>query len=88
MKKILGLIALFLSLSCATVMAQKSETKVKPKTTTGDKVHNVFHPRHKRHHGHKYKHKHKTLHGHKSKQKAITSKVIYLRQKEVNVVTA
>ena len=88
MKKILGLIALFLSLSCATVMAQKSETKVKPKTTTGDKIHNVIHPRHKKHHGMKYKHKHKSRHGHKSKQKENMSKVIYLRQEELTVATA
>lgn len=34
-----------------------TKTKVKPNTTTGDKVHNVVHPKHKRAHGTKIKHK-------------------------------
>lgn len=37
--------------------AGDSKTKVKPNTTTGDKVHNVIHPKNKRSHGTKAKHK-------------------------------
>ena len=59
MKKILGLIVFVFGISCAA-MAQETQTKVKPKTTVGDKVHNVFHRRHKRHHGYKVKHKTKS----------------------------
>ena len=33
------------------------KTKVKPKTTVGDKVHNVIHPKRKRSHGVEVKHK-------------------------------
>ena len=36
---------------------EDSKTKVKPNTTTGDKVHNVIHPNHKKSHGTKVKHK-------------------------------
>ena len=36
---------------------EDSKTKVKPNTTTGDKVHNVIHPKNKRSHGTKAKHK-------------------------------
>jgi len=78
MKKIFGLIIFMLSFSCASVMAQKTEMKVKPKTTVRDKAHNVFHRHHKRHHGYKYKYKHKRH----------TSKVMYLRPKEIHVLTA
>ncbi len=57
MKKIIGLLVLALGFTCIQATAQKTETKEKQLTTTGDKVHNVFHPRHKRHHGYKYVHK-------------------------------
>jgi len=76
MKKILGLIIFVLSFSCTSVMAQENKTKVKPLTTNGDKVHNVFHPRHKRHHGYKSKHKTAT---HKRK--------VYVKPKETKVET-
>ncbi len=79
MKKILSMIVLILSFSCASVMAQKTETKIKPKTTARDKVHNVFHPRHTRHPGYKYNYKHK--------HKTATSKVTYLKPKETHVET-
>jgi len=78
MKKIFGLLIFMLSFSCASVMAQQTEMKVKPKTTVGDKAHNVFHRRHKRHHGYKYKYKHKRS----------TSKVMYLKPEETYVATA
>jgi len=56
MKKIISLLFFVFGISCAT-MAQKTETKVKPKVTVGDHIHNVFHRKHKRHHGWKVKHK-------------------------------
>ena len=73
MKKIIGLFVFVFSFSCGQVMAQHTETKVKPKTTVGDKVHNVFHRRYKRHHGYKVKRK--------------TEKSAYLRPKEQEIVT-
>ena len=56
MKKIIGLVIFILSFSCTQLMAQSSDTKIKRTTTTRDKVHNVFHPKHKKYHGYKYKH--------------------------------
>jgi hypothetical protein len=57
MKKILSLLVVIMVAATVSVKAQESETKVKPITTTGDKVHNVIHPHNKRAHGVKYKHK-------------------------------
>jgi hypothetical protein len=54
MKKIIPLLAFFLS--AAVVSASAQETKTKPVTTPTDKVHNVIHPHHKIAHGTKYKH--------------------------------
>ena len=39
------------------VETEDSKTKVKPNTTTGDKVHNVIHPKNKKSHGTKVKSK-------------------------------
>ena len=39
------------------VETENGKTKVKAKTTVGDKVHNVIHPRKKRSHGVEVKHK-------------------------------
>ena len=67
MKKLVIFLALAISVATAAVTAQtvkqKVETdthksKVKPTTTMGDKVHNVF-SKHKRHHGSKFKSKNK-----------------------------
>ena len=55
MKKIISLLILVLGFSVSQVMAQEVEVKAKATTTPRDKVHNVFHPRHRWHHGHKYK---------------------------------
>ena len=72
MKKILGLIVFIFGFSCA--QAQTTETKVKPKTTVGDRVHNTIHPRRaRRHHGYKVKRK--------------TERSAYLRPKETDVKT-
>ena len=64
MKKILLMLCLVSAITATTYAQdkQKSEsgdnkTKVKPNTTTGDKVHNVIHPNHKKSHGVKIKHK-------------------------------
>ena len=54
MKKIIPLLAFFLSVAVFSANAQ--ETKTKPVTTTTDKMHNVIHPHHKIAHGTKYKH--------------------------------
>ena len=45
----------FITVAAFSTKAQ--ETKTKPVTTPGDKVHNVIHPKHKVSHGTKYKHK-------------------------------
>lgn len=55
MKKIIGLTIFVLGISIGSVNAQEKEVKSKSTTTTRDKVHNVFHPRHKWHHAYKYK---------------------------------
>ncbi len=55
MKKIISLLAVFLCVAVFSASAQ--ETKTKPVTTPGDKVHNVIHPKHNIAHGTKYKHK-------------------------------
>jgi hypothetical protein len=55
MKKIIPLLAFFLTVAVFSARAQ--ETKTKPVTTTSDKVHNVIHPHKKISHGTKYKHK-------------------------------
>ena len=55
MKKIIPLLAFFLS--AAVFSARAQETKTKPVTTPSDKVHNVIHPHNKIAHGTKYKHK-------------------------------
>ncbi len=73
MKKIFGLIIFVLSFSCARVMAQQTEIKVKPQKTMGDRVHNTIHPRHRRHHGYKVKRK--------------TEKSAFVRPKELEVGT-
>ncbi len=39
------------------VESEDAKTKVKPKTTTKDKAHNVIHPKNKHSHGVKAKHK-------------------------------
>ena len=39
------------------VETEDSKTKIKPNTTTGDKVHNVIHPKNKKAHGVKVKRK-------------------------------
>lgn len=66
MKSLFILIASFFFISYSSNGQQKhkvknetngSKTKVKPNTTVTDKVHNVIHPRHKRHHGLYVKHK-------------------------------
>lgn len=67
MKKVLFLFV-FAGFTCVAVNAQQpvqkqkietqnTKTKMKPNTTTGDKVHNVVHPKHKKAHGMKTKHK-------------------------------
>ena len=53
---IVGMLALSFSVTAQKKHKEKNEAtdtkvKVKPETTTSDKVHNVLHPRHKRHHG-------------------------------------
>ena len=53
MKKIVLTLMVAFSVAVASVKAQ--ETKQKPITTPGDKVHNTIHPKHKRQHGSKYK---------------------------------
>ena len=54
MKKIIPLLAFFLSAAAFSASAQ--ETKTKPVVTPSDQVHNVIHPHHKVAHGTKYKH--------------------------------
>ena len=56
LKFIAGMVFMLVSLGAAA--QDDSKTKVKPVHTLGDKVHNVIHPRHKRHSGMKWKHKH------------------------------
>lgn len=53
MKKILATLVVAMGFAVA-VHAQ--ETKEKPVTTPGDKVHNTIHPKNKVQHGTKYKH--------------------------------
>ncbi len=53
------LMLLFVSLSFAAVsnaQAVEHKTKVKRTSTVPQKVHNVFHPKHKKHSGYKIKH--------------------------------
>lgn len=67
MKKLLSIMICCFALGAFSANAQvepkkkteteDSKTKTKPLTTPKDKVHNVFHPKHKRAHGVKYKHK-------------------------------
>ena len=67
MKKALFLASMILAAGTFSVNAQGKEkvetkeekTKVKPRTTVGDKMHNVVHPHEKNTHGWKYKHKNK-----------------------------
>ena len=66
MKKVFVLAAFAMSLATCAVTAQTKQkteteerkTKIKPKTTIGDKAHNVVSER-KKHHGWKYKNKNK-----------------------------
>jgi Ni/Co efflux regulator RcnB len=67
MKKTILMLCVACALTVTTTYAQDqpkqktetgdSKTKVKPKTTVGDKAHNVIHPKNKRSHGTKVKHK-------------------------------
>ena len=67
MKKSLFLAVIILAMGTFSANAQGKEkvetkeekTKVKPRTTIGDKMHNVVHPDAKNTHGWKYKHKNK-----------------------------
>ena len=70
MKKIIPLLAFFLSAAVFSASAQ--ETKTKPVVTPSDKVHNVIHPHHKVAHGTKYKHKSAT--GKKTESQIKTTK--------------
>jgi curli biogenesis system outer membrane secretion channel CsgG len=67
MKRILPLLAFFLS--AAVFSANAQETKSKPITTPSDKVHNVIHPKNKVSHGTKFKHKTAT-----GKKKTVVAK--------------
>lgn len=54
MKKVIGLTIFVLGI-CISAQAQE-KIKAKPTITKGDAVHNIFHPRHRRHSAYKYKH--------------------------------
>ena len=64
MKKIILFVALLFGIGnfCVNAQTTKTEengvkTKTKPRTTVGDKAHNIIHPHHKKHHGWKKKQK-------------------------------
>ena len=66
MKKLIGLAIFVLVIGTGSVKAQEVETKSKPAMTKKDAVHNIFHPRHRRHSAYKTKttvgdHKRKVL---------------------------
>jgi hypothetical protein len=72
MKKIFGAVIFVLGVFAGNAFAQETETKAKSVATPKDKVHNIFHPRHKRHSAYKYKH---TSGDHKRKVYARPNKV-------------
>jgi hypothetical protein len=80
MKKIIPLVAFFLS--AAVFSANAQETKTKPVTTPTDKVHNVIHPHHKISHGTKYKHK--SASGKKTVKEEKTTKPVAAEPKKKN----
>jgi hypothetical protein len=65
MKKLMSVLSLLAGLAFAQAQTTKPKEKeeVKKTSTPIEKVHNVFHPRHKHHNG--YKVKRKTKHGRK-----------------------
>jgi hypothetical protein len=77
MKKILATLVVAMGL---VVAVHAQETKEKPVTTPGDKVHNTLHPKNKVQHGTKYKHE--TVSGKKSTSTVKSNKQEALEPKK------